>query len=375
MLKILNPFITIGYESEKYFCDRELETQQLIQEITSGNNVALISTRKMGKTGLIEHFFNQETIKNHYYTFFIDIYATKTLKDFVFALSKEILEKLKPLGKKFLEIFVNSIQSLRAGISYDIQGTPFFNISLNDIRSSETTLQEIFNYLSNADKPCIVAIDEFQQIENYRNENVEALLRTYIQHCNNAKFIFSGSRRHTMSNMFLSASRPFYQSVSMMHLSAIPLEKYIGFAIGHFQENHRNITVAAIENVYQRFEGVTWYIQKMMNTLYNFTEKNETCDVDMLEAAVEQIIQSNSYSYVEILFRLPEKQKDLLVAIAKEHAAEAITSSSFLAKYALTASSVQAALKGLLSKDFITLNNGIHQVYDQFFELWLRKNY
>ena len=60
------------------------------------------------------------------------------------------------------------------------------------------TEYEIFQYLKSADKPCLVAIDEFQTIMDYPEHKVEALLRTYIQECNNAWFVFSGSKRHMM---------------------------------------------------------------------------------------------------------------------------------------------------------------------------------
>ena len=86
-----NPFVTSGYISPEFFCDREEESERLIQEI-SGNNLALISTRRMGKTGLIQHCFQQDGIVHDYYTFFVDIYATKSLRDFVFSLSKVIFE-------------------------------------------------------------------------------------------------------------------------------------------------------------------------------------------------------------------------------------------------------------------------------------------
>lgn len=242
MTRVNNPFITSGYISADYFCDREIESKQLIREIVNGNNLAIISTRRMGKTGLIQHCFHSKELSKEYYTFFVDIYATKSLRDFIFSLSKVILESLKPFGKKAVEIFINSVLSLQAGISYDFTGTPSFNIQLGDIQNSMATLEEIFKYLAKADKPCIVAIDEFQQITNYSEKNVEALLRTHIQHCNNAQFIFAGSQRHTMGNMFLSASRPFYQSVSMMHLESIAIEKYIDFVRNHFKKADRTIT-------------------------------------------------------------------------------------------------------------------------------------
>ena len=376
MTRINNPFITSGYISADYFCDREAESKQLIREIVNGNNLAIISTRRMGKTGLIQHCFHSKELSKEYYTFFVDIYATKSLRDFIFSLSKVILESLKPFGKKAVEIFINSVLSLQAGISYDFTGTPSFNIQLGDIQNSMATLEEIFKYLAKADKPCIVAVDEFQQITNYSEKNVEALLRTHIQHCNNAQFIFAGSQRHTMGNMFLSASRPFYQSVSMMHIESIAIEKYIDFARNHFKKADRRITPETIRIVYDRFDGVTWYVQKTLNVLFAFTPVGATCDESMVEPAIASVVDSYRFNYQETLFRLPERQKELLVAIAKEGNAKSITSGEFVKRYSLTSpSSVQAAVKGLLEKDFITLFNGSYSIYDKLFEIWLRESY
>lgn len=376
MTRINNPFITSGYIFADYFCDREAESKQLIREIVNGNNLAIISTRRMGKTGLIQHCFHSKELSKEYYTFFVDIYATKSLRDFIFSLSKVILESLKPFGKKAVEIFINSVLSLQAGISYDFTGTPSFNIQLGDIQNSMATLEEIFKYLAKADKPCIVAVDEFQQITNYSEKNVEALLRTHIQHCNNAQFIFAGSQRHTMGNMFLSASRPFYQSVSMMHLESIAIEKYIDFARNHFKKADRRITPETIRIVYDRFDGVTWYVQKTLNVLFAFTPVGATCDESMVEPAIASVVDSYRFNYQETLFRLPERQKELLVAIAKEGNAKSITSGEFVKRYSLTSpSSVQAAVKGLLEKDFITLFNGSYSIYDKLFEIWLRESY
>ncbi len=375
-MKQINPFVTSGYVSAEYFCNREEEQKQLLHEIENGNNLVLISTRRMGKTGLVKHCFNTKIIQKNHYSFFVDIYATKSLRDFVFSLSKVILEKLKPHGKKAFELFLASVKSLQAGISFDVSGRPSFNIGLGDIQSPEQTLDEIFWYLNKADKPCIVAIDEFQQIEKYPEKNVEALLRTHTQNCKNACFIFSGSRRHTMGNMFLSASRPFYQSASMMHLGSIDPNHYIQFAQRHFESDAKQIEARTIEAIYKKFEGVTWYMQKMLNVLYSFTAKGEVCTQDLFHTAMESIIDSYRYAYSETLFRLPEKQKELLVAIAKEGKTKALTSSAFVQKYKLSsASSVQAALKGLLEKDFVTEEMGEYQIYDKFLGIWLLENY
>ncbi len=373
---IKNPFITSGYISKEYFCDRKEESYRLVQEITNGNNLVLISTRRMGKTGLIQHCFHEKEISRKYYTFFVDIYATKSLRDFIFALSKEIVEGLKPAGKRALQEFWNMVKSLQPGFNFDIHGNPVFHIGLGDIQAPEATLDEIFRYLSTADQPCIVAIDEFQQIAGYPEDNLEAMLRTYIQHCNNARFIFAGSQRHTMGNIFLSPARPFYQSVSMMHLESIPAGEYVTFAQQHFKKQNKQITSETIVAIYEQFEGVTWYMQKILHVLFDMTAAGATCDQSRISSALSAILGSYQYAYSEILFRLPEKQKELLIAVAKEGKAQELTSGTFIKKYRLlSASSVQAGLKGLLEKDFITQDGGVYQIYDRFLGIWLKENY
>lgn len=375
--KLKNPFVVGRYVSDKYFCDREEETIFLKKQIENGRNVALISPRRLGKTGLIHHFFTQHSITNDYYTFFVDIYATSSLAEFVYLLGKAIYEELKPKKTQWTERFFNIISSLRIGFKLDtITGEPTFDIGLGDIQSPQTTLDEIFQYLECADKPCIVAIDEFQQIGNYAEKNVEALLRTKIQQSTNTSFIFSGSKRHTMSNMFNSASKPFYQSAITMPLAPIPIDVYADFASQMFEMYDKNVNQQLIETVYKQFEGYTWYVQMIMNELFALTSTHELCDIDKLEIARKNIIQSQENAYKEMLSNLSHKQKILLQAIAKEGIAEGITSAKFIKKYNLSsASSIQAALKPLLENDLLTQNENRYRVYDYFFADWLKNEF
>ena len=369
-----NPFILYGYEYEKYFCDRKTETQELKRLVTNGNHVALIAPRRIGKTGLIENLFHQKDIQKDYYTFLIDIYATKNIEELIMAMGASMLSSLRPKGAKVIQKFVDILSSLRTGISFDAMGNPSWNVEVGDVRLPRTTLDEIFEYIDTADKPCIIAIDEFQTVSCYNDGKIEALLRTYIQHCRNAHFIFSGSQRTMMGEMFLSPSRPFYQSTSMMNIGSIPIDKYSAFAQKHFKEADKGISAQAITKVYQRFEGVTWYVQRVMNELFSLTPQHGTCDEDMLDIAIKNILRANEFTYQSLLFQLPIKQKELLMAIAREGKAQNLTSSAFVKKYRLTSSSsVQSAIKGLLEKNFVTSNLGVYEVYDKFFALWLLK--
>ena len=376
-LTVLNPFVVGRYVSDKYFCDREKETEFLIKQIENGRNIALISPRRMGKTGLIRHCFHQSCLSDNYYTFFVDIYATSSLAEFVYLLGKTIYEELKPKKTVWAEKFFQIITSLRVGFKMDaITGEPGFDIGLGDIQTPQTTLDEIFQYLDAADKPCIVAIDEFQQIGSYEEKNVEAMLRTKIQQCKQTMFIYSGSKRHLMSNMFHSSSKPFYQSAISMGLEPIPMDMYVEFAYRLFEERGKHVSGELVENVYRLFDGCTWFMQMMMNELFALTGHDETCGVDKLDEARKNVIQAQEVSYKDLLARLAPKQKLILQAIAKERLVKGITSSAFIKKYNLpSASSVQAALKPLLKNDLVTQDGDAYRVYDYFFSEWLAKSY
>ena len=372
-LFINNPFIVGKYLSDKYFCDREKETAFLHKQIENGRNVALISPRRIGKSGLIQHLFNQPEIKEQYHVFFVDIYATTSLNELVYVLGKEIYEQLKPKTTAWKEKFFQTIASLRIGAKLDpMSGLPSLDLGLGDIQAPQTTLDEIFSYLNEADKPCIVAIDEFQQIGEYKEKNVEALLRTKIQQCRKAQFIFSGSKRHVMSLMFNSPSKPFYQSAVSMGLEPIPVPTYTEFAMRLFAESYKQIAPEVIESVWEQYEGYTWFVQMMMNELYALTPTGQTCLPAQIPTAEYNIIMAQETSYRELLSNLPQRQKTILQAIAKEGAAQNITAQKFIRKYNLgSASSVQSAVKLLIKSDLITKTDGIYRVYDFFFAKWL----
>ncbi len=373
--QIDNPFVTTGYVSADYFCDREKETEDIVRFLTNGNNVALISPRRYGKTDLIRHCFAQKAIADHYYTFVVDIYSTKSVAELVRKLGSAILETLKPKGRKAWENFLSFLASVRSEIRFDMNGLPSWTMSVGDMDAPDTTLGEIFAYLQKADRPCIVAIDEFQQITKYADENIEAALRTYIQYCSNAKFVFSGSRQHLMGAMFTSPARPFYQSVTIYALKRLPLEKYAPFCKHLFEVRDKLLEDGVAEQLYARFDGVTYYIQRVMNELFSLTPVNGICKKENIEMAIQYIIDFSSPIYEDLLYQLPEKQCRVLVAIGREGQAENITSGKFVKKHGLTSpNSVKAAVPALIDKGLLTMDKGVYQVYDKFFNIWLEQN-
>lgn len=370
-----NPFVVMGKIPPELFCDREVESAKLIHSLINGNNVVLISPRRMGKTGLIHHCYEDERIGKEYYTFFVDILHTSNLMEFTYNLGRSVYKELVPKGKRVAKSFIQALKSLSGTISIDtLNGGPKFGVELGDIVRPELTLEEIFDYLEHANMPCIVAIDEFQQITHYPEKNIEALLRGHIQQMENCNFIFAGSERSIMQQIFCSATRPFYQSADILELNEIPFDVYSAFVERLFKEKRKNISVETIQYVYNLFRGHTFYMQKVFNEAFPITK--QTCELAMVGEAIDYILNEKETTYKEMLSALSEKQKPLLYAIAAEGVASRVTSVDFVKRHGLlSASSIQSAVKQLLNQNLITEIHKEYSVTDKFFALWINRIY
>ena len=373
-----NPFIITGKIKPEYFCDRVEEAQRLTRCILSGGeNMVIISPRRLGKTGLIYHCFDKAEVQQQVTTLFIDILRTTSLQEFTYLLGRVVFKTLGSRSQQMMKNIIDTLRSLRGSFGYDpIQGTPTFDIKLGDITNPTYTLEEIFACLEQAEQRCIVAIDEFQQIINYPEKNVEALLRTHIQQSANANYVFAGSQRHIMGEMFLDHARPFYQSASIMSLAPISLDKYSAFIQHHFEANHLAVIPEAINSVYQQFQGNTFYMQKTFREAFSATvEGKHTCDTALVERIIDDMMRESGHKYSETLARLTLPQKELLYAIADEGRAKRVTSGQFIKRHRLqSASSVQAAMHKLIEYGLISTENGNFFIEDQLFYHWLLKS-
>ena len=371
--RIANPFLVYGYEGPHYFCDREEETRKLVSALENGRNVTLAAPRRIGKTGLIHNVFHQvRNSGDDIICIYVDIFPTRCLADFVHLLGKAVFEAVQSQGERLLSKVMTLLGSCRPAISIDpLTGSPNFSI---DIAPSmeEKTLSDIFDCLEKSDTPVYIAIDEFQQVAYYPESGTEAMLRSRIQFMHNVHFIFSGSQQHLIYEMFLSAKRPFYNSTQIMTLTTIPLESYYKFAESLFAEGGRTIDMSQFKFIYDSFEGHTWYVQTILNRLYesggDVTEREQVTD------AIRTIVRENTMVYQNTIAMLPDKQLQVLKALAKEGKTATPNKGSFIQKYSLkAASSVSSALTSLVDKELVYRSQEGYSVYDRFMEIWLRE--
>jgi len=344
MNRLTNPFLVYGYAGPEYFCDRKEDTQKLISALRNGRNITLMSPRRMGKTGLIKNtFYHIQQEMPEAACFYIDIFSTTCLNDFIILFGQTVIGKL---------------------------GTPQATLDFQPSQA-QATLKEIFEYLEHSGKECYIAIDEFQQITDYPEKGVEGLLRSYIQFLPHAHFIFSGSKQHLMDEIFTSTKRPFYRSTEKMTLQSIPEDEYFLFAQDWMNKGGKLLDKPQFQQIYHRFGGHTWYLQYILNRLYE--QPKPTIEEKVIDECLADIIQSEMDSYQQLYGMLTENQSTLLRAIAREGVVAAINSAAFIKKYGLKgSSSINTALKTLMNKEYVFKSDKGYCVYDRFMELWLR---
>ncbi len=372
-INLRNPFVYQGYVSPTYFCDRTEETEELISNLQNGRNTVLISPRRIGKTGLIKNAFHHimQTDKDAR-CIYIDIFATKNQHDFVelltSAIAQEVMSKEKQAMKRLLEFF----GSWRPVFSTDpITGQPTVSVSIEHTQTT-VSLKNVFDYLKQSSREVYVAIDEFQQIAYYPETGTEALLRSYIQFVPNVHFVFAGSKRHLMSQIFYSPERPFYQSTVSMGLEPLHEEIYYDFAKRFFEGKKGTLSSEVFHDIYHRFDGVTRNIQLMLNRLYE-TEKN-VVNLEQANEAVRYIVNRSSVQYEELIGFFTDNQLSVARAVANEGLVVSPQSNDFARRYDLPSnSSIKTAMDYLIDKDVVCRTPSGYRIYDHFFELWLKR--
>lgn len=370
-----NPFIYEGYEGSEYFCDRIEETEKVIEHLNNGRNITLVSPRKIGKTGLICHAFDQIKRQNKdAICVYVDIFHTQNQYELVQTLGRAIIQERLLDKRNTMEKVLSFFSTWRPTVSFDpVTGSPNVSISI-ERPHTEHTLKSIFDYLKQSGKEVYVAIDEFQAITDYPEQGTEALLRSYIQFIHNAHFIFSGSKQHLMYEMFGSPKRPFYQSTAMMSLNPLHEEIYYKFANNFFKEKKGELSQEVFHQLYQQFDGYTWYLQSVLNRLYE-REKHVTNYQQVLDAILV-ILMDKRDQYQILMTFLTDNQLALLKAIAKEGLVAQPQANDFIQKHELPgSSSISKALDVLLAKDLVYRTTDGYIVYDRFLDLWLKRTF
>ncbi len=359
-----NPFSFSGVVEDPAFCNREREQKELKRYITSSQNVLLYSHRRYGKSSLILRLF--KSLKN-VTPVYVDLYGTTSIEEFIGSFFRGV-SAIEPKMTRLMKMVREGIRSIGVNFSVDpITGVPtampVFNRS-----AEERTIDEIFALIGNLSqkKKMVVAFDEFQEVAAYGGDAFEKLLRKSIQHHKRIAYIFAGSQRHLITEMFNDRKRAFYMLATSYPLGKIKTVHYVEWIQILHRTAKRKIENKFIEDVVHRCENHPKYVQEFFFNLWN--ERKLSFEVlDLIERSLlEKRVSEFSYAWDSLT--LNQRRALKLVASTEGKnvfAAENLTRFGFR-----TASQVTAALAHLENGGLLDKNKK-WKIHDPFFKRWL----
>ena len=230
-----NPFVYGKTVSGEQFCNRDKEVKELVAEITNCQNIIIFSPRRYGKTSLIKRVLEKVKARG-ILTFYVDLYPAinkqKFIEIYAGAISSGISGGFKQIAEKIKEYLPRIIPK----VVMDGQ-----SVHIDDL------LGAVKKIADRQDKPAVVVFDEFQEIANFEDDEIERKMRSVFQNHRNVSYVFMGSKTHLMRDIFNNPNRPFYKSGRHF-----PLQKISGNELGKFSKKK----FSAGGNKYPNYKGI-----------------------------------------------------------------------------------------------------------------------
>jgi len=373
-----NPFYYGQEVGEKYFTDREQEIKDLLSDLKRGQNVIIFSPRRYGKTSLLKRVFSILE-KQGILLFYIDLYAATTKRKFIDIYARAVANGTRGKIQAVIDNLKIILPKLIPKVVIRSEGTTDFEFDYGrKIESLTPILDDLYEsiekYAKAKKKRAVVAFDEFQEILNLEDEEVERTMRSAIQAHKNTTYVFMGSKRHLIEKLFEDSNRPFYKSGRLFPLQKISRDNFALFVKEKFLKSSINLTKKIIDQILDISECHPFYTQMLCSVIWDrFLSKKNIVGEDVVRAT-EELIAREAGIYFNIWDGLVAKQKLFLEALASEDGSENIFSQDFYRKYELgTPSNVQKIVKSLIKKGLIEKENGSLIISDIFFKQWILK--
>lgn len=368
----MNPF-SISSHSRDKFCNRIQEIAALKQYMRNGTHVVLYAPRRFGKSSLAKVVQADLTEMDCIY---VDLFSVTSIDEVAAMLYYEIANSLANTAAEqttFLKHLGEFFSRVRFSLSYDSQGnTPTIDVALGSA-SPDICIKEVIESLDafckkNNRRACIV-LDEFQEIcELKESKQIEAFLRGGMQQAQWVSFIFMGSRRTILRDMFENKKRPFYKSTISLELPRIGDNVFADFIADRFAVGGHPIEPETAKEIVTFTNAYPYYTQKLALLYFDALESGN----NNIEWAEQELIRSESSDCENIYVNLSTNQKKLLKALATTPTANLYASEYLRANRLGAASSVKAAFERLKQLDLIEFRNELWQSVDPILGKWCR---
>lgn len=364
-----NPFRYGAVVSGNDFCGRERLLSELTGFIDVGQNVVLQGERRMGKTSLACETVRRMKKRR---LLSVNLMEIKSVDD----LCKRILHALLALersGSRF-DRLLKSLAYLRPVLSLNpVTGEP--SVSFDSmVQLQPESIPEVLALVKtpHGRKPLIAFFDEFQDILKIENSRAAlAQLRGTIQHQGEVPYLFAGSIRNQMDDIFNHPDSPFFKSALTLTVGPLSISDFGSFLNQKFADGRRKVDRRALEKIFEFAEGITGDVQQLCQAIWTVSDEGEAVNEATLPKALNLIFAREQKSYELILNRLTAGYVRTLKALARL-GGEQPTASVFVREAA--ASNPSAVIQGLkrMAEQKIVFHDGARWRFtNPFFRAWL----
>lgn len=360
------------------FCPRPKEEKRLLDNIIGNQNTYIIGERRVGKSSLAQVVL-QDIVKKHgFLSVEVDFRGVASETN----IQRTILQAVLNVAKEIrdTEWVLSLLSKFKPTATPTEDGRMEFSVKSNSASPYESmSLLETFDFIEkiNGRKKLVVFFDEFPDILKVENgSNILGQMRSKIQ-TQNIPYVFAGSHRGEMRNIFESPDNKyhFYNSAMPIEVNKFPVEEISSFCKSKFLLGDRSVLDGILEEVYELTNGITGDIYQVCHELWDLTEKNQRIGKTDLDKAVADICERKNEMYGEIVSKLSAIQKKALQGIVLEKGQNLI-STEFANKYKLKSkSAVRTSLESFYEKNLLYKKSDRAWFYDPFFYIWLKKKY
>ncbi|MBV9479918.1 MAG: ATP-binding protein [Acidobacteria bacterium] len=292
-----NPFQYGGVVGGAQFCNRRQELTDLRRAMENAEKLFVYSERRLGKTSLIKHALSKLP-KREYATAYVDLWATDNESSFVTATAKAIAESMGRTTAQLLDTGKRLFSRLLPNVTLDDEGKPKISFSLKSDAAPRPEIEEVLEapakVADHTEKKVVVIFDEVQRILEYNGDQIERRLRSTIQTHTRVSYIFMGSRKHLVQEMFLNKSRPLYRAAGHYPLGPIDTREWLPFIQEKFAAGDKPIKEEIVRAICDLTQGHPFYTQHLCHALWELAEPGAEVRANLIELAVKVLLDRES---------------------------------------------------------------------------------
>lgn len=349
-------FFPQGLALKGNFCNRTQEQERLKNNLLSARPTLVISPRRYGKTSLVLNVLHQ--LKLPYSA--IDLYAELNdieIQNTVLSAIGDILYAVESAPKKALAVVADFFSDFSVNFKF-VDSHVRIEFSRTQKSPAKTILEALKKLdatLKKKNKKAILFFDEFQRVHQIsENATLEGSLRHVAQESQNIAFVFSGSNRHLLSQMFDDRSQPLYKLCDRVVIERISEEHYLPFIQQKAHDRWKKyLDPTIINTILELTEKHPYYVNTLCHRLWLLDKPPSKKEEKLIHSVWHQYALEEKSTVMNELELLSTNQAKLLMAMAKYSIGTSPMSKEFLSLTGFSSSSTAQSAKILLQKDYL----------------------